>query len=675
MPERNNSQNKNPNSKPPVNAPYKQLLMWAVILLIIPFLMHYMGSGSKGNTVELTASEFEKILTDGRINHAVIEEQSSSGVQRITGDYWRENADKTKKTNLSKFTTKVIYTDTLDDMLRQNCTNRNVKSSSGILMNLAISILPILIIGILFYIFFVRQMNAAGKASFMFVRNRARKLEGGETKTTLKDVAGADEAKEEMQEIVDYLKSPEKFNRLGGRVPRGVLMVGPPGTGKTLLAKAIAGEAGVPFFSISGSDFVELYVGVGASRVREMFAEGKKNAPCLIFIDEIDAVGRSRFSGIGGGHDEREQTLNAMLVEMDGFEPNSGVIVLAATNRPDVLDPALLRPGRFDRQIVIDLPDSKGRFEILKVHAKKIKLDPAVDLRQIARGTPGFSGADLENLLNEGAIIATKSDKDAVGMAELEEARDKVRWGKERRSRKMTTKQRELTAYHEAGHTLVNIFCEHTEPLHKVTIIPRGMALGATMFLPENDNYNITENEALDMMAMGMGGRCAEKIIFNELTSGGSMDIRQSTNMARRMVCEWGMSQAMGPLSYGNHQDHIYLGRDITRSEGISPETEREIDLEIKRLVNNAEERATAILTEHKDKLEKLAQALLERETMNGDEVYDLLELPKREVSNEQFEDSDKDESEEEEGDMTVVEKSEIENQPLPPPPENSDQA
>jgi len=450
-----------------------------------------------------------------------------------------------------------------------------------------------------------------------------------ENQIRLKDVAGIDEAKEEMQEIVDYLKDPKKFQRLGGRIPHGVLMVGPPGTGKTLLAKAIAGEAEVPFFSISGSDFVEMFVGVGASRVRDMFAEGKKNAPCLIFIDEIDAVGRSRFSGIGGGHDEREQTLNAMLVEMDGFEANSGVIVLAATNRPDVLDPALLRPGRFDRQITIDLPDMQGRCDILKVHAAKYKLSPDVDLMQIARGTPGFSGADLANLLNESAILATRLEKESIGLPELEESRDKVRWGKERRSRKLTDEQRRLTAYHEAGHTLVNIFCKHAEPLHKVSIVPRGMAMGATMFLPEQDRYNITENEALDMMAMGMGGRCAEKIIFNELSSGATMDIRQATSIAHKMVCEWGMSPKMGPLNYQGREDHIYLGRDLTRSEGMSPDTSREIEMEIRRLVDGAEARADAILTEHKEMLEKLAQELLVRETMNASDVYELLGIEK----------------------------------------------
>ncbi len=618
----------------------KQLILWALVLIVTPFLIHYASGGKENKPDVLTSSQFENLLEKNRIHSVLVEEQTSTNIQKLTGNYWPESVKIGTTDGMKKYTTKVIYTETIDNAIRANCKIRDVKQNSSFWGSILLSILPIAIISLLFYIFFIRQMRSSTRATFMFVKSKAKMLNPDEATVTLKDVAGINEAKEEMQEVVDYLKAPAKFQRLGGRIPRGVLMVGPPGTGKTLLAKAIAGEAKVPFFTISGSDFVELYVGVGASRVRDMFEEGKKHAPCLIFIDEIDAVGRSRFSGIGGGHDEREQTLNALLVEMDGFEKNTGVIVIAATNRPDVLDPALLRPGRFDRQIVIDLPDLQGRLDILKIHAKKIKLDPNLDLKQIARGTPGFSGADLANLLNEGAIIATRANKEMVGLAELEEARDKVRWGKERKSRKLTDRQRRLTAYHEAGHTLVNLFSKHTEPLHKVTIIPRGMAMGATMFLPETDRYDITENEAYDMMAMGMGGRCAEQLIFNELTSGGSMDIQQATNMAKRMVCEWGMSKKLGPLNYAAHQDHIFLGRDITRTEGVSPETEREIDLEVRRIVDAAETRAMDILTEHEDKLIKLAEELLERETMNADEVYELLDLPKRILSDEPFEDS-----------------------------------
>ena len=640
-----NQEDKNPQGTSSIVRP---MMMWIILLGLLPVLFFFSFKKSDiDRTDTLSVSDFELLLNAKRIRRAVVEEQSSSNIQKITGEYWPMAIAPGAAEGLRRYVTKVIYTDSLEALIRSNCPLRDVKQSSGIWSNLLLSLLPIVVLALLFYFFFIRQMRSANSAAFQFGKSRAKLLNQSDTGITLKDVAGITEAKEEMQEIVDYLKAPERFQRLGGRVPRGVLMVGPPGTGKTLLAKAIAGEAGVPFFSISGSDFVEMFVGVGASRVRDMFDEGKKNAPCLIFIDEIDAVGRSRFTGIGGGHDEREQTLNAMLVEMDGFEPNSGVIVLAATNRPDVLDPALLRPGRFDRQVVIDLPDHKGRYEILKIHAKKIKLDKSVDLRQIARGTPGFSGADLANLLNEGAIIATRANKPSVGMPELEEARDKVQWGKERRSRKMTERQRRLTAYHEAGHTLVNLFCEHAEPLHKVTIIPRGMAMGATMFIPENDRYDITENEAIDMMTMGMGGRCAEQLIFNELTSGGSMDIRQATSMAKRMVCEWGMSKALGPLNYAVPQEHVFLGRDITRTDGVSQTTAREIDVEVRRLVDEAETRATKILTDHKDMLCKLAEALLVNETMTAAEVYALLELPPRVLSNEGFEEDNKEDDKE----------------------------
>ncbi|MFA6724253.1 MAG: ATP-dependent zinc metalloprotease FtsH, partial [Lentisphaeria bacterium] len=445
---------------------------------------------------------------------------------------------------------------------------------------------------------------------------------------TFNDVVGIEEAKEDVQEIVEYLKKPAHFKRLGGKIPRGVLMVGPPGTGKTLLAKAIAGEAEVPFFSISGSDFVEMFVGVGASRVRDMFEEGKKCAPCLIFIDEIDSVGRSRFSGIGGGHDEREQTLNALLVEMDGFEANSGVIVLAATNRPDVLDPALLRPGRFDRQIAIDLPDLQGRLAILNVHAKKIAIDPEADMRIVARGTPGFSGADLANLINEAALLATRRNLDKVGLPELEESRDKVRWGKERRSRRIDEKDRRLTAYHEAGHALVGMFCENATPLHKITIIPRGAAyLGATMHLPEQDQVHLSRKELLDHIAVCIGGRLAEEMIFDDVTTGASMDIMQATDIARKMVCQWGMSQKMGFINYAGAREHIFLGRDLTRSEDYGQETAREIDLEVRLIIDAAYERVRDILHTNLDKLKLLADTLLEKETMNAEEVYALLEM------------------------------------------------
>ncbi len=624
----NTDNNNLPDRKPHFS---KQIVLWVLILASLPLACFFFARDGKGIPDELIASQFEQYLEQGMITSVTVEEQSSSAVQLLSGTYIPEKANNPNAPE-KKYKVRVIYTDTLDNSIRSKCGIRKVEADNGMLSGIFMSVLPILILVLLFYFLFIRQMRASSGAAFQFGKSRARLMNPSEDKITLKDVAGISEAKEEMQEVVDYLKAPGKFQRLGGKVPRGILMVGPPGTGKTLLGKAIAGEAGVPFFSISGSDFVEMFVGVGASRVRDMFAEGKKHAPCLIFIDEIDAVGRSRFSGIGGGHDEREQTLNALLVEMDGFEPNSGVIVLAATNRPDVLDPALLRPGRFDRQIVIDLPDLKGRLEILKIHAKRFKMAENIDLAHVARGTSGFSGADLANLLNEAAILATRRDKEAIEMPELEESRDKVCWGKERRSRKMTTAQRKLTAYHEAGHTLVNMYCEHAEPLHKVTIIPRGMALGATMFLPETDRYNITENEAMDMMAMGMGGRCAEKIIFHELTSGASMDISQATQMARKMVCQWGMCPKLGALSYSGREEHIFLGRDITRSEDFSPETAREIDIEIRRLVDTAEKRAQDILEAHVDQLKLLAETLLEKETMSSSEVYALLGMKERTV-------------------------------------------
>lgn len=612
-----------------IPTPMKHLAFWVVLLFIGPLLMMTFKGGSAAKVVDLKAAEFEELLNGRRIFSVTLEEQQSSSVQLIVGEFWPNEVPLGSAEGLLRYRTKVIYTDSFDQMLRRSGVMRDVRSSNNLLLNVLLSLLPIVLLVGVFYFLFSRQIRSANRGAMQFGKSRARMLNPSTEKVTLNDVAGITEAKDEMQEIVDYLKSPARFQRLGGRIPRGVLMVGPPGTGKTLLAKAIAGEADVPFFSISGSDFVEMFVGVGASRVRDMFEEGKKHAPCLIFIDEIDAVGRSRFSGIGGGHDEREQTLNALLVEMDGFEANSGVIVLAATNRPDVLDPALLRPGRFDRQIAIDLPDLRGRYDILCIHAKKVALDPAVDFRVIARGTPGFSGADLANLINEAALLATRMNKDTVGMVELEESRDKVRWGKERRSRKIDEKDRRITAYHEAGHALVGLLCEHTEPLHKVTIIPRGVAyLGATMQLPEQDRYTMSRSELVDDIAVSMGGRVAEKLVFKEMTSGASMDIRHATEIAKKMVCQWGMSEKMGPLNYIGREEHIFIGRDITRSEDYSPETAREIDLEIRKLVEEGEARVTELLTKHLDKLELLAETLLNRETMQGAEVYELLGIP-----------------------------------------------
>jgi cell division protease FtsH len=461
-----------------------------------------------------------------------------------------------------------------------------------------------------------------------FGRSRAKLLSRDRNRITFENVGGIDEAKEEVQEIIAFLKDPKRFQKLGGRIPKGVLLMGPPGTGKTLLAKAIAGQAEVPFFSISGSDFVEMFVGVGASRVRDMFEQGKKNAPCLIFIDEIDAVGRSRFSGIGGGHDEREQTLNALLVEMDGFETSEGVIIIAATNRPDVLDPALLRPGRFDRQIVIDLPMLDGREAILKMHAKKIKIGEDVEFRGIARGTPGFSGADLETLLNEAALVAAKMGKVAVEMTDLEEARDKVRWGRERRSRVLDENEKKITAHHEAGHAIVGLNVEESEPLHKITIIPRGSSyLGATMQLPEKDRFIEGKIKLKGILASCMGGRVAEEIVFGDISSGASSDLKEATRIARLMVCSWGMSETLGPQTFGQNDELMFLGREVTRKQDYSENTATRIDEEVSDLLKEAYQRAKDILTRKRETMELLAGFLIERETLDATDVAEITEF------------------------------------------------
>ena len=500
------------------------------------------------------------------------------------------------------------------------------RSEANYLRTVLISFLPILILIILLFLLFRHQMKQAGRGAMSFGKSKAKMMNMDGNKVTFKDVAGIQEAKEELWEIVDFLKDPRKFQKLGGNIPKGVLMVGPPGTGKTLLARAIAGEANVPFFSISGSDFVEMFVGVGASRVRDMFEQGKKHAPCLIFIDEIDAVGRHRGHGLGGGHDEREQTLNALLVEMDGFDTQEGVIIIAATNRPDVLDPALLRPGRFDRQVTVSLPDVKGREQILKVHAKKIKLAAGTDLGTVARGTPGFSGAELANIINESALLAASKDLKAVTLAEMEEARDKVRWGRERRSLALSEKEKKLTAYHEAGHALLLATLENTDQLHKVTIIPRGPYLGAAFHLPEEDKFQVHKIEGLEQLIVTMGGRVAEEIVFGDVTNGASGDIRQATTLARRMVCEWGMSEELGMVEYGESREEVFLARDISKAKNYSEETARKIDSEIKRIIDRAYADAKRILTESRDKLELIAEALLEYETLDGAQICDIIE-------------------------------------------------
>ena len=490
--------------------------------------------------------------------------------------------------------------------------------------NLVSSVLPFLIIVGVLYFLFTRQMRATGRGAMSFGKSRARLLSPDKDKVTFKDVAGCDESKEEVSEVVEFLKNPKRFSDIGARIPKGILMVGPPGTGKTLLARAVAGEADVPFYSISGSDFVEMFVGVGAARVRDMFEQARKTAPCLVFIDEIDAVGRQRGAGMGGGHDEREQTLNSLLVEMDGFDAHSGVIIIAATNRPDVLDSALLRPGRFDRQVVIDLPDVKGREEILKIHAAKIKLDPSVDLATIAKITPGCSGADLANLLNEGAIIAARRNDKTVTMADIDEARDKVFFGRERR-KLMDDGEKKLTAYHEAGHALIQAVIDDGRlPVHKVTIIPRGQSLGSTMFVPSRDIRTESKKSLLNHICTSLGGRVAEEVVFTDITNGAAGDIKQATKIARKMVCDWGMGE-IGPIALGENQDHIFLGKEIARDEHFSEKTAQLVDGEIKAIVDGQLERARKIVRENRGKLDLIASELLLRETIEGEDVYKIV--------------------------------------------------
>ena len=589
--------------------------------------------GAQNST--LSQADFFQKYESNQIAQATINYNLQSGnLIEIVGTYYKTEKDgsiakKDGKPVLIPFTTKALLTEKMKDALLPPTGKLEVSETNPMLLNMIWTVAPFLLIGILFWFFFIRQIKMAGKGALSFGKSKARMLAKERNKTMFKDVAGIEEAIEEVSELVEFLKDPKKFQRLGGRIPKGVLMVGPPGTGKTLLAKAIAGEADASFFSISGSDFVEMFVGVGASRVRDMFEQARRTTPCLVFIDEIDAVGRSRGHGLGGGNDEREQTLNALLVEMDGFDTQEGIIIIAATNRPDVLDPALMRPGRFDRQVVVNLPDVRGREGILKVHAKNVKLMPDVDLSIIARGTPGYSGAELANLLNEAALLAARLNKKGVGMEELEEARDKVRWGRERRSLAMTDEEKKNTAWHEAGHALVNMMLEHTHPLHKVTIIPRGQSLGSTMQLPEKDILSRRRKEMLDDIAVTMGGRIAEEIMSGDISTGAAMDIQQATAMARAMVCQYGMSDKVGMVQYGSDDEFVFLGREMARTKVYSESTAREIDEEIKRIIDEGYKTAQNILFNNRNKLELIADALLEYETLDRAQVEEIVKTGK----------------------------------------------
>jgi len=593
-----------------LNQFYKNLALWLVIGIVLIALFNMFNQPLTPQS-EVVFSDFMDQVEQGQVNEVVISGDNISG-KYVDGKAFQTTAPP-KDPDLIK-------------SLRQKSVRIVVVApeQTSWYMSILISWFPmLLLLGI--WIFFMRQMQAGGGKAMSFGKSKARLLNDTKNKTTFKDVAGVDEAKEELHEIIEFLKEPQKFSKLGGKIPKGVLLIGPPGTGKTLLARAISGEANVPFFSISGSDFVEMFVGVGASRVRDLFEQGKKNSPCIIFIDEIDAVGRHRGAGLGGGHDEREQTLNQLLVEMDGFENNEGVILLASTNRPDVLDPALLRPGRFDRQVTVGRPDVKGRVGILKVHTSTVPLTDEVDLKVIARGTPGFTGADLANLVNEAALLAARDDKKAVAMVDFEEAKDKVMMGVERRSMVISDKEKKNTAYHESGHALVAALLPGTDPIHKVTIIPRGRALGVTMQLPMDEQHTYQRNYLFSSLAILMGGRCAEEICLGEMTTGAGNDIERATEMARKMVCEWGMSDKMGPLTYGAKEEQVFLGKDMSSQKNFSDQTAKLIDQEVKTLVMDGYTRATDLLKNNRDVLEKMAQALLERETLDGQDIKDII--------------------------------------------------
>ncbi|MBI2026439.1 MAG: ATP-dependent metallopeptidase FtsH/Yme1/Tma family protein [Deltaproteobacteria bacterium] len=599
---------------------HKTIAGWVILVLLAAWAFKFWNVPTK-NEKQITYSEFKQTIKEGKIEKVTFKQGET---KRIHGEY-KPSTEKPEEKQYFTLESPLESKDIADLCEQFNVAfNYEAADKSSFWQQMLISWLPlILIFG--FFFFFMRQIQVGGGKALAFGKSRAKLMTEHKKKVTFKDVAGVEEAKEELQEIVEFLKNPKKFTRLGGKIPKGVLLVGSPGTGKTLLAKAIAGEAGVPFFNISGSEFVEMFVGVGASRVRDLFEQGKKSAPCIIFIDEIDAVGRHRGAGLGGGHDEREQTLNQLLVEMDGFESKEGVILVAATNRPDVLDPALLRPGRFDRRVIVPTPDVKGREEILKVHSRNTPLDKDVELAVVARSTPGFTGADLANLVNEAALLASRYSREALTMYDFEQAKDKVLMGSERRSMIISDEEKENTAYHEAGHTLVSKIMGGTDPIHKVTIIPRGAALGLTQTLPVDDKHSFTKEYAENNIAFAMGGRVAEEVIFSHQTTGAGNDFEKATEIARRMVCEWGMSDKLGPLTFGKKNQNVFLGKEIEYSKEYSEKTAEDIDGEIKSIVMRNYDRAKKVILENKDSLERIAKALLEFETLTGEEVDRLI--------------------------------------------------
>jgi cell division protease FtsH len=603
--------------------PSRSMALW-VMILIMGFLAYLLFNSGARNEHTINYTTFIQEINSGNIDRIKIR-----GLQ-VTGNLIDEIIlpTATDETRISKFKVVLPAEDKdLPEKIWKTNPNAVIEAEfpgSSVWVKALATALPLIALFVLWF-FFMRQMQAGGNKAFSFGKSKAKMVGGNKPDVTFDDVAGAEEAKEELQEIIEFLKNPQKFQKLGGRIPKGVILLGPPGTGKTLLARAVAGEAEAAFFSMSGSDFVEMFVGVGASRVRDLFAKGQKHAPCILFIDELDAVGRHRGSGLGGGHDEREQTLNQLLVEMDGFNTNEGVILLAATNRPDVLDPALLRPGRFDRRVIIDMPDLKGRLGILKVHTRDIPLSDDVDLEIIARGTPGMTGADLANTVNEAALLAAKLNKNKVEMADIEEAKDKVRLGPERKSHVLKEDARKVSAYHESGHVIVGSFVENADPLHKVTIIPRGRAGGLTFFLPKDEMMFHSREYLLDIITTSMGGRVAEELFIGRIGTGAESDISHSTSLARKMVARWGMSDTLGPISFDHQDEHIFLGKQLASRNEFSEETAREIDNEIKKIIHECYQKAKDILTEHKEDLHKVATALLERESLDGEEIKILL--------------------------------------------------